>query len=163
LLPPDTEIVPPETPAKPSFQLPAEYYSTPVSAKPLVASWVPFGCGGAALFFLVILFVGGTLISGDTLSGLFDFTFSQMQPEIERTFASDVSPAQRAAFAAEMNTTRANIRAKKIDFRSMQPLMETMKDAMSDKLVNAAETEQLMREMRKANAEAAKPRPKKSS
>jgi hypothetical protein len=62
-----------------------------------------------------------------------------------------------------METTRANIRNGKSDLRLLQPLISTIQEAVSDKLVNAAETEQMMREMQKANAEAAKPRPKKKA
>jgi hypothetical protein len=165
LLPPDTEIATPEpassSPEQPSFPLPAQYYSTPVSRKPLVASWVPFGCGGAALFFLVILFAGGSMMSGGGVSNLMDFMFDRMDEEIARMFASDVSPAQRDAFAAEMDTMRANIRNQKADFRLLQPIVKSMQEAISDKLVNASETDQLMREMRQVNAAAAKARPKK--
>ena len=162
MLPPDAENTTPEGSPTRSFPLPAEYYSTPVASKPLVASWVPFGCGGAALFFLVMLFIGGSVVSSGGITSLLDFTFNQMDSEIERMFASDVPAAQRAAFAAEMKITRANIRDGKTDFKSLQPLVQTMQEAVSDKLVNAAETEQLMRDMRKANADAAKRRPKKS-
>jgi hypothetical protein len=167
LLPSDPEFAAPEPPpptaSQSSFQLPAEYYAAPVVAKPLVPSWVPFGCGGAALLFLVVLFAGATMISSGAISGLLDFTFNTMEGEIARMFASDVSPAQRAAFTKEMQATRANIRNGRSDLRLLQPLIATIQEAVSDKLVNASETEQMMSEMQKANAEAAKPRPKKKS
>jgi hypothetical protein len=167
LLPSDSEFASPEPPppAAPQskFQLPAEYYAAPVEAKPLVASWVPFGCGGAALVFLVILFAGASFVSSGAISGFLDFTFGTMESEITRMFAADVTPAQRAAFKTEMTTMRENIRGGKTDIRLLQPLITTIQEATSDKLVNAAETDQMMREMQKANAEAKKPRPKKKS
>ena len=161
----DAEIppieTPPPTPARLSFPLPGDYYSAPVEARPLVASWVPFGCGGAALLFLVVLFVGGSFVSSGGIAGMIDFAFGTLESEVERMFAADVTPAQRAAFASEMKTTRENIRTQKIGLKDVEPLMTVLKDASEDKLVNAAETGELMTALRKANAEAAKPKPPK--
>jgi hypothetical protein len=143
--------------------MPADYYSSPVDARPLVASWVPFGCGTAALLFLVALFAGGAVVANGGISRILDFSLEKMSSEVERMFASDVTPAQRSAFVAEMTTTRANVRSGKADFKLLQPVVTAISEASSDKLVNASETQQIMTALQAVNAAAAKPKPPKKS
>lgn len=144
-------------------QRPAEYYSSPVTARPLFPKWVPLGCGTVSLLFILLLFLGGSLVSNGGIAKFLDFSFAQMQGEVDRMFASDVTPDQRKAFDAETNRLRANIKAQKVQLKNLQPLLDSMKDAISDKLVNAAETNEMMKLMRAANAEAERPQPPKAT
>ena len=52
---------PPEPPPPPAprlpFQLPAEYYASPERRPPALPRAVPFGCGTAAIVFLIVFFV----------------------------------------------------------------------------------------------------------
>ena len=149
---------PPEIEPRPArrFQLPGEYYSSPVTAKPLFPKWVPIGCGAVALAFIIILFIGGSLFSTGGFNNLLEFTLVRSQGEVDRMFASDVKPEQRAAFDTEMARLRANIKAGKVKLASLQPLLNSLQDAMSDKLVNASETEQMLAQARTLNVQADK-------
>src|SRR5437763_12118625 len=89
------------------FRRPADYYSTPIGdAKPLFPRWVPYGCGTAAIVFLIVVCAGGFFAVHGGMGQLLDMMFGSMQTEIDKMFTKEVSPAQKAAFEREMKTMR---------------------------------------------------------
>src|SRR5262249_16295129 len=123
------------------FRRPADYYTSPVDdARPLFPRWVPFGCGSAAIGALIFVFVLGIAGSGGKLGEAFDAVFWQpMQGEIDKMFTKDVKPADRAAFDAEMKTMRESVRLNRVPMQRLQPLLQTLREAVSDERVTPEE------------------------
>jgi len=145
----------PPPPAAPrpalGFRLPADYYSSPVSeVKPLFPRWVPLGCGSAAAVVLVILFVGGAFISRGGLGWVMDFSLQQIQNEAAPMYGSDATPAQRKAFDEELSRLRAGVRTGRVPVTKLQPVLEGLQEAISDKLLKGEELERLTKQMRQA-------------
>lgn len=149
------EFQPVEPPPAPAadllpFRRPADYYATPGShLRPLFPRWVPLGCGWASLVFVVVLFVAGTLAprSGSIL----DMLFGKIQDDLAQHFARDVTPAQRAAFAAEMKTMRAAARDGKLKLDKTQTFLRLATDLDSDEKVDHAEADKLIAAVRNVN------------
>jgi hypothetical protein len=132
------------------FRRPADYYSTPDSTlRPLFPKWVPIGCGWAALVFVVLLFVGGALApkSGVALEWL----FGKIQTDMTPHFAKNVTPAQKAEFAAEMKTLRASAKAGKLKLDKTQTFLKLATDVDSDEKIDPAETDKLIAAVRDVN------------
>jgi hypothetical protein len=150
---PPTE--PPQPPPAPrpglGFRLPADYYTSPVTeVKPLFPRWVPIGCGSAALLFLIVLFIGGAFISRGGLGWFMDFSLQQIQNEAPPMYGSDATPQQRKAFDDEMNRLRAGVREGRVSMPKLQPVLEGLQDAISDKLLRGEELDKLVKQMREA-------------
>lgn len=156
-----SETLPPTEPAperRAPFRLPADYYSSPVSeVRPVFDKWVPYGCGTAAILFVVLLFLGGALAGSGGLGRFLDTMFSMMQTELTGSFATDVTPQQRAAFDAEYAKFRTNVRANRLDLSKMQNFLKTMSASQEDKKVTRGEVDELTKQLHDLNAAATKP------
>ena len=136
-----------------SFRRPADYYASPVGdAKPLFPSWVPYGCGSAAIVLLVLVFLAGIFAAHGGMGQLLDLMFGQMQGDIDKMFTKDVQPAQKTAFDAEMKAMRDRVRQNQLKIDRLQPLLRDLRDAVSDEKVTAAEAGKLTKEMHALNA-----------
>ena len=154
-----SDILPTEPPPPPAlpFRRPADYYAAPPGeAPPLFPRWVPFGCGAASLLAIVVLFIGGALAGGGKGGGIFATLFGTMQSEIHGMFTKDVTPAQKAAFDAEMNALRGNLGAGKVSIDRLQPLLRAIRDASVDNKVTPEETERLTRAAHEVNSGASR-------
>lgn len=150
--PPVSEPSPP--PPKPSlpFRRPADYYSSPVDeVRPLFPRWVPYGCGSAAIFILLVIFGAGIAASQGGFGELFDFMFSSIQGETDKMFTKDVKPEQKAAFNAEMKKMREAVRTNKLRVDRLQPLLRSIRDVSEDERVTPPEAERLIGEIREVN------------
>jgi len=150
--PPVEPVAAPPEPAADAlpFRRPADYYSTPDSTlRPLFPRWVPIGCGWAALVFVVLLFVAGAFApkSGVALEWL----FGKIQTDMTPHFAKDVTPAQKAEFAAEMKTLRASAKAGKLKLDKTQTFLKLATDVDADEKIDSAEADKLIAAVRDVN------------
>jgi hypothetical protein len=135
------------------FQRPSDYYSSPVGeGKPLFPRWVTFGCGGAAIVVLLVVFGAGIAASSGGLGEVLDLVFSSIQTETEKLFTPEVKSGQRAAFAAEMKKMRDSIRNNKLSLDRLQPLLRDLREATSDERVSPAEVKRLIKEIHAINS-----------
>ena len=133
----------------PHFTLPAEYYESPQTTR-IVPRWVPFGCGGAALLFLVMIVGVAVLVSGGRGGRFLDSLFGSMQNEINGQFTKDVTADQRKAFNDAFGDVRAKVRVSKLNLEKMQPLLQTIRDVQDDNRITPAEAERLTAAARQA-------------
>lgn len=142
-----------ETPAKRPFVWPAEYYSSG-SPKPVLPAWAPFGCGAAAVVVLLIVFVGGALVTSRGLADFMDFAVGMSVAEMKGQYASDVSAARKQSLDAEITLLRKNLGEEKITIPELQPFLELLRNVSSDKKVTAPEAANLEAAVRMINARA---------
>lgn len=154
----ESTFTPPDSqeprPASPSFRLPADYYATPVDARPLFPRWVPIGCGIAAAVFIAVLFIGGAVVSHGGMGRGMDFVLGMMQDEMSGMYAADVPPVSRKALESELESLRANIRTERVKVSNLDPVMTTLREAISDRKLTNAEVEDLRKKIRAANTPA---------
>ena len=157
-----SDILPPPPEPRPlPFRRPADYYAAPLSeVRPLFPRWVPFGCGTASLLMIVVLFAAGAWAGSGKGGSIFATLFSTMQDEMHDMFTKDVTPAQKAAFDAEMNAMRTNLANGKISIDHLQPLLHSIRDASIDSKITPAEAAQLTKAAHDVNASVGqRPRP----
>jgi hypothetical protein len=133
------------------FRLPADYYSTPgTNVRPLFPKWVPIGCGWASLLFVVLLFVGGAFApkSGTAL----EWVFGKMETDMTPHFAKNVTPAQKAQFAAEMKTLRISAKTGKLKLEKTQNFLKLATEVDSDEKIDPAEADKLIAAVRDVNS-----------
>lgn len=134
----------PESSVSRRFAWPADYYSSP-SPQRVLPSWATFGCGGAAALVLVLIFAGGALLSGDRFAQFMDFAVGMSLGEMRRQFTAEVTPEQKKSLEAEIETMRAKLREGKISIPTMQPFLQALQDASSDRKVTPEEAVRLER------------------
>ena len=136
-----------------SYRLPAEYYTAPVAdVRPLFPKWVPIGCGTVSAVILVILFVGGAIVSGPRLAQMMDFVVGTSLGELKGMYTKDVSAQQKAQFDAEVNRLREGLRSDKVSVQNLQPFLKAMQSAISDKSVTPDELAKLTKAAHDATA-----------
>ncbi|HEV7426139.1 MAG TPA: hypothetical protein VGQ46_07200 [Thermoanaerobaculia bacterium] len=144
--PPSPEPAPDALP----FRRPADYYSTPGSdLRPLFPRWVPVGCGWAALVFVVLFFVAGAFAPNSGV--VMDWFFGKIERDMTPHFTKSVTPAQKAAFSAEMKTLRATAKAGKLHFDKTQNFLKLITDVDSDEKIDPAEADKLIVSVRDVN------------
>ena len=127
-----------------AFRLPADYYSTPpADVRPLFPKWVPLGCGTASAVLLVLLFVGGAIITGPRLAEFTDYVVGSSLGELKGMYTKDVTAAQKARFDAEVKQLRENLRSGKISMQNFQPFLQAMNTVVGDKKVTGEEVDRL--------------------
>ena len=135
------------------FRRPADYYAAPLSdVRPIFPRWVPFGCGAASLLVMLVLFGAGAVAGSGKGGSIFAWIFATMQDEIRGTFTKEVSPAQKAAFDAEMKTLRGNLDKGSVSIDRLQPLLHAIRDASIDSKVTPEEAAQLTKAAHDVNA-----------
>jgi hypothetical protein len=142
-----------ETPAKRPFVWPAEYYSSG-SPKPVLPAWAPFGCGAAAVVVLLVVFIGGALVTSGGLAEFMDMAVGMSVAEMKGQYAADVSAARKQSLDAEITLLRANLSEEKITIPQLQPFFELLRNASADKKVTAPEAANLEAAARMINGHA---------
>ena len=135
---------PPETPRRP-FRLPAEYYASP-ERSPVLPRAVPFGCGAAALLFLIVLFVAGAMADR-----FMPWLFGYMQKEADGQFTKDVPAADRAEFDRQFSELQARLKSGRTKLTRLQPFLEKLRDASMDEHITPEETKKLNEALRELN------------
>lgn len=129
-----------------SRRLPSDYYSASLSeVRPIVPKWVPWGCGGAAILVLLIMFAAGAILTGSRLSAFIDLVMGMSVGEMKGMYAADVTEQQKAALDAEVTRMRKALSDGRVSVQDVQPFLQTMQRAVADDEVTAAEAEQLTR------------------
>jgi hypothetical protein len=150
--PPPAEAAPP-APAAPPFPLPGAYYATPPGDRPpLMAAWVPRGCGIAALVALLVLFGLGYAAGHGALAGIMPWVIGNAKGEIEGAFTADVTPQQKKDFSAAMDDLTARMKTQKLSPEQLQGLLREVRDSVMDQKVDARETARLTAAARAASA-----------
>jgi hypothetical protein len=148
---PQPVALPPEPVADPlPFRRPADYYAaTEKDLRPLFPRWVPIGCGWAAVTFVVLLFIAGSLApkSGSAL----DWLFGRISDDITAHFQRDVTATQKAEFGAEMKSLRAAASAGRIRLDKTQSFLNLVTEVDGDEKINQAEADKLIAAMRDLN------------
>ena len=87
---------------------------------------------------------------------MFEFMLATMQGETDKMFTKDVKPADKKAFDTEMKSMREIVRQNRVPVERLQPLLRTLRDAVTDERVTPAETQQLIEQIREINRTAKK-------
>jgi hypothetical protein len=140
-----------------SFTLPADYYASPVTARPLFPSWVPTGCGIASAVLLVIAFVAGAFVMTTGVGKLMAYVIDSSHTEMKAMYGKDVSPAKRAQVDTAMNGISHDLAADKLAYAKLEPLLTTMRDVMDDKKITNAEADQLLAKVDEVRKPSRKP------
>jgi hypothetical protein len=127
-----------------NFRLPADYYSAPLSeVRPIFPRWVPYGCGSASAAFLVLLFASSALLSGARVGGMMDMVVGMSLGEVRGMFTPEVTAEQKAAFDREVEAMRGGLRSNKVPLAKVQPFLQAMQKAISDRKVTPQEVDSL--------------------
>jgi hypothetical protein len=126
------------------FELPADYYASPVTARLIFPSWVPTGCGIASAVLLVVAFVGGAMVMTVGVGKLMAYVIDSTHGELKAMYGADVPPAKRAQVDAALNGISHDLAADKLAYAKLEPLLTTMRDTMDDKKITNAEADQLL-------------------
>ena len=144
-----------ENPSTQRFVWPADYYSASVRA-PILPRWAPFGCGAAAVVVLIIVFAGGAFLSSGGFLDLMDFVIGMTASEMKGYYAAEVPAAQKKSLDDEVVLLRKNLREEKVSVVQLQPFLERLQDASSDKKITTEEVALLQDIARRINAKAKK-------
>jgi hypothetical protein len=131
-------------PEPPRFTFPADYYASPVTARPIFASWVPTGCGIASAALLFIAFAGGALVMHAGVGMLLSSVIDSSHDEMKRMYGADVTPAKRAQVDAAIDQISHDLATDKLAYGKLEPLLTAMRDAMSDNRITNSEADQLI-------------------
>jgi hypothetical protein len=150
-------IEPPPSPTPPlpaadthPFPRPADYYASPEhNLRPLVPRGVPIGCGWASVIFVIVLFAAGTL--APRFGALLGKLFGRIGDDTAKHFTADVTPFQKAEFAAEMKRLRAAASEGKLKLDRTQSFLKTAAEVDSDEKVDHAEADKLIEALRDVN------------
>lgn len=153
------ESLPPDTPSRPRFHLPVDYYSSPEEKRPIFPRAVPVGCGIASVVFLLVIFIAGAIVAKHGLGSYMDPLIGMMADEMGPMYTRDVTPAQRNALNGEITRLRENVRTGKLPLPKLQAVMSSLREAIGDQKLTPAEVESLTRQMHDAN-NAPPPKPK---
>lgn len=134
---------PAEVADRAKFQMPSDYYSTPVTRPRVVPRGLVLGCGGAALAFLILMFAAGAWVSSGGFREAFDFVLSMTFSEVGRYYSADVTPQQRETLNAELEKVRKNVRDGRLSVPKLEPLLNEIRDTSDDKLLKPDEVERL--------------------
>ena len=139
-----------ETIAERRFVWPAEYYSGPSRAADLPRG-VTFGCGAASIVVLLLVFLGGAFLASGGLVQLMDFTFGMSMGDVRGMYTADVTAAQKKDLEDSVDALRAGLRDGKVTVAQLQPVLQTMRDGISDRKLTPDEVQALAAAARKAS------------
>jgi len=145
----------PESGETRQFVRPADYYSAATPDR-VMPRWATFGCGAAAIGFLLILFLGSFFLSSNSASSFFDMMIGMSIAELKDQYATDIPPTIRESFDTEITRMREDLRAGRISITGMQPFLQTIQQISSDRRVTAPELERATAAARRINESAGK-------
>lgn len=122
--------------------------------------WAPYGCGIASAVFLVLLFAGGSVVSGPKFGEMLDFVLGMSLGEFRGMYAADVTAESKAEFEAEVKAMREGLRTGKVAAANAQPFLKSMQDAIADKKVTQSELEKLTKTARTAKSQQPRANPR---
>ncbi|HVE72471.1 MAG TPA: hypothetical protein VNI54_13995 [Thermoanaerobaculia bacterium] len=137
---------------------PADYYSGP-SPEAVLPRGVTFGCGAASIAGLILLAVGGAWMASGGIVDVMDLSFGMSMGQVRGMYKSDVTDAQKKEVDTAIEALRENLRTGKTPVSALNPVLETMRKIMDDKLITAEEARTLIASAHKA-AQVRAPTPK---
>ncbi|HYH09324.1 MAG TPA: hypothetical protein VEK11_19920 [Thermoanaerobaculia bacterium] len=140
----------PQTDSGRRFVWPADYYSSATPA-PVLPRGVSYGCGLASAVVLLLIFVGGALMSSGGFTNFVDFAIGMSLGEMRKQYTSDVTAEQRKAFEDEALRLRENLRGGRVGLPAMQPFLQGISNASADRKVTAEEVRTLEQSARMIN------------
>ncbi|HKR62203.1 MAG TPA: hypothetical protein VJZ00_00620 [Thermoanaerobaculia bacterium] len=135
------------------FLWPAAYYSS-ATPKAVLPAWAAYGCGGAGVLVLLIVFAGGIYLSGSGFIDFMDLALGMSTSEMKGQFAADVTAERKKSLEAEIELLRKNLREQKVSVQSLQPFLESVRKTGADSKITGAEAESLETTAKKINATA---------
>ena len=113
------------------------------------AAKAAFCTGVTAFVFVVLFFVAGALApkSGTAL----EWVFGKLETDMTPHFTKNVTPAQKAEFAAEMKTLRASAKSGKLKLDKTQTFLKLCTEVDSDEKIDPAEADKLIAAVRDVN------------
>jgi hypothetical protein len=141
----------PETIRERRFAWPAEYYSGP-SPVAVLPRGVTFGCGAASIVALLLVFAGGAFMASGGLVQLMDFALGMSMGDVRGMFTADVTTEQKAELESAIEQLRLGLRDGKVPVAHLQPVLETMREGVSDKKMSPSEVDALAAAARKARS-----------
>jgi hypothetical protein len=145
------EPQPQKQPSSLPFHLPADYYAAPAGVRPLFPRWVPMGCGIAAALLILVMFIGGAVVSRGGVGRVMDFFMGTMQREMPGLYAPDVPAESRRALELDLDSLRANIRAERVPLARLDPVMTALRQAVQDQKLTNDEVRDLRKKIQEAN------------
>lgn len=130
--------------------LPADYYSTPPSESKRLPKWATYGCGGAALLFVLLLFGGALLLTGPRVAGAIDFVIGMTLGEMRGMYAAEVTQPEKDRLESDIEAMREGLRAGRVPTPEVQPFLKTVQEAIADKSVTRSEVQQISQAARRA-------------
>ena len=128
---------------------PADYYAGP-SPEAVLPRGVTFGCGAASVAAMILVAFGGAWMAAGGIVDVMDLSLGMTIGEVRGMFKSDVTAAQKKELDTAFEGMRENLRTGKMPIAALNPVLETMRDAMDDKSVSAEEVRALIAASRKA-------------
>lgn len=150
-----SDLTPTSRPAP--FVLPADYYASPVTARPMFPSWVPTGCGIASAVLLVLAFLGGAIVMQVGVGKIMAYVIDSSHGELKAMYGADVPPAKRAQLDSALDGISHDLAADKLAYAKLEPMLTTMRDAMDDKKITNAEADQLLAKVQEVRKPAKNP------
>lgn len=143
----------PETTEKRGFVWPADYYSSATPA-PVLPPAVAYGCGALSLLVLLVIFIGGAVVSGPALSQFMDMAVGMSLGEMRGMYTAEVTPERKKTLEAEIEKMRDALRKEKVSIVQLQPFLQNLQSAISDRKLTAQEAALLEESARKISATA---------
>ncbi|HVS33531.1 MAG TPA: hypothetical protein VMS98_19000 [Thermoanaerobaculia bacterium] len=98
----------------------------------------------------MVLFATGAILTGPRLAQGVDFVIGMSLGDVRGMFQG-VSTEQKDAFEREVKAMRDGLTAKQVPVSAVQPFLQSMQKAISDKRVTPEEVEQLTGAAREAS------------
>lgn len=144
--PTSPDSIPPELSHDSGIRTPVRYYSSlQTEVRPIVPRGVAIGCGLVSATLLLLLFAGGALVGHLGMGRLMDPLLGRMSDELATMYTKDVTPQERKQLADEITRLRENIRSGRVSVASLDPVMSSLRTAISDQRITAAEADKLTR------------------
>lgn len=145
----------PESTGPRRFVRPCDYYAS-ATPEPAFPKGVTYGCAAASLLVLVLVFAGGAFLASGGFADVLDMAIGMSVGELRGLYAGEVTDARKKSLDAEIAKMRQNLREERVSIAALQPFLEDLREAISDRRVTAAEARALEERARTINA-AAKP------
>ena len=99
---------------------------------------------------MILVAFGGAWMAAGGIVDVMDLSLGMTIGEVRGMFKSDVTAAQKKELDTAFEAMRENLRTGKMPIAALNPVLETMRDAMDDKSVSAEEVRALIAASRKA-------------
>lgn len=132
------------------FVWPADYYSGP-SRPAVLPRGVTFGCGAASIVVLLLVFAGGAFLASGGVVQLMDLTLGMSMGDVRGMYTAQVTAPQKKELEDAIEELRGGLRNGKVTVAQLQPVLQTMRNGISDRKLSPDEVQALAAAARKAS------------